>query len=119
MTNRTFVVTCQVQVDMVGQVDRSLLVRNSPIFHPDLSRHGAEAILGEHDHVAGVALIFVRRKVGEGHTGFFVVDAGLPVDLAEALVFKCIDGIGGLHSTEVAYLLLTHQFQVGFSAFLS
>ena len=84
---------------MVGQVDRGLLVRNAPIFHPDLSRHGTEAVLGERDHVAGVALIFVRRKVGEGHTGLFVVDAGLPVDLAEALVFKCKEGILVLHKS--------------------
>jgi hypothetical protein len=76
---------CKVQVDMVRQVDRGLLIRYTPILHTDFSRDRTETVLGEHDHVAGVTLVFVGREVGEGDTGLLVVNTGLPVDFAEAL----------------------------------
>jgi hypothetical protein len=52
---------CQVQVDVIGQVDGRLPIGRSPVLHPDLSGHRAEAVPGEHVEVPGIPLESILR----------------------------------------------------------
>ncbi len=71
--------TGQIEVNVIGKVDRSFLVRNSPVFHLQLSGHRTQAVPGEGVQVSGVTLIPVRWQQWKRDARRIIVNGGVPV----------------------------------------
>ncbi len=79
--------TGQIKVNVIGKVDRSFLVRNSPVFHLQLSGHRTQAVPGEDVQVSGVTLIPVRWQKWKCDARKIIVNGGVPVGRMETLQF--------------------------------